>query len=213
MTTLILVRHGESVTNKKCIFSGHFNADLEDKGVMQAKKTAEFLHKNYKVDAVYASDLLRAFKTGKEIADIFNLPLKTDEGLREVFAGKWEGVEFETVKNTYKEDYRVWLEDIGNSRCTDGESVREMTDRFLKTLEKIAKENDGKTVVIATHATPVRAVQTLLCHGSLEEMKNVKYVTNASVSVIEYENGSFSPVVFGMDEHMGDIRSGLPENV
>ena len=60
-----MVRHGESEANRNEIFAGHFNADLEDKGLLQAQKTAEYIKENYKVDKVYSSDLKRAFKTGK----------------------------------------------------------------------------------------------------------------------------------------------------
>lgn len=213
MTTLIFVRHGESVANRKEIFAGHFNADLEEKGMLQAEKTAEYIRDNYSVSKVYASDLIRAYKTGKCIADLLGVDIEKNDGLREISAGKWEGVNFRELMNIYKEDYSVWLYDIGNSRCTDGESVREMADRFMDTIKGIAEENDGKTIVIATHATPLRVLQTLLQHGDLNKMKDVPYVTNASVTAVTYNEGKWSCAKFGEDEHLSDLKSGLPENV
>ena len=120
MTTLIFVRHGESVANRKEIFAGYFNADLEEKGMRQAEKTAEYIRDNYSVSKVYASDLIRAYKTGKCIAEKSGVEIEKDAGLREISAGKWEGVNFHELMNIYKDDYSVWLHDIGNSRCTGG---------------------------------------------------------------------------------------------
>jgi bisphosphoglycerate-dependent phosphoglycerate mutase len=47
VTTLLLVRHGESEANRNEIFAGHFDADLENRGLMQAQKTAEYIKENY----------------------------------------------------------------------------------------------------------------------------------------------------------------------
>ena len=52
MTTLLLVRHGESEANRSGIFAGNLDADLQDRGLVQAKRSAEYIAENYKVDAV-----------------------------------------------------------------------------------------------------------------------------------------------------------------
>ena len=64
MTTLILVRHGQSESNLKHIFCGQTDVKLTEKGHAQAKKTAEYIIKNYKIDKIYSSDLQRAYDTG-----------------------------------------------------------------------------------------------------------------------------------------------------
>lgn len=69
MTTLILIRHGESKANRDRIFAGHLDVDLQEKGLKQAKITAEYISKNYLVNRVYSSDLKRAYQTGKCVAD------------------------------------------------------------------------------------------------------------------------------------------------
>ncbi len=67
MTKLILIRHGESVANRNHIFVGHTDVELEEKGVKQAELTAQYVYENFKVDKVYASDLKRAYETGKKV--------------------------------------------------------------------------------------------------------------------------------------------------
>ncbi len=212
MTTLILVRHGESTANREGIFAGHFDAELQDRGLLQAKETAKYIVANYHVDRVYASDLKRALNTGRCIAELAGVEIIPDRNLREINAGKWDGVKWADVEKIYRNDFSVWVADIGRARTTDGESVAELAERVMLRLERIAKENDGKTVVVATHATPIRAVQSMLQTGGLEEMKNIPWVSNASVSVVEYDDGEWQFKLVGEDRHLDGIATHLPPN-
>ena len=213
MTTVLLVRHGESEANRSGIFAGHLDADLQDKGVLQAQKSAEYIAENYKVDVAYASDLKRAYKTGKKIADRLGLSVITDMRLREISAGEWDGKLFSDLPHLYPEDFSLWMTDVGNSVCTGGESVKQLSERIMEVVTEIAAKNDKKTVLIATHATPIRAFQTLVATGSLAEMKNIPYVSNCSVTEAHYENGKWTLVKVGIDEHLADLRTALPKNV
>lgn len=213
MTTLILIRHGESQANRQSLFAGHLNVDLTENGLAQAQKTAEYIAESYMVDAIYASDLLRAYKTGKAIAERFGLSVIPCEQLREIRAGKWQGERFDALSEKYPEDFRPWLVDIGNSRCTDGESVKELGGRILSAVTDIAKKNDGKTVLIATHATPIRVLQCMIGGHSFDEMQNIPWVSNCSVTEICYDNGRWELVKIGYDNHLVGMRSALPANV
>ncbi|MBR5615174.1 MAG: histidine phosphatase family protein [Clostridia bacterium] len=212
MTTLILVRHGESTANREGIFAGHFDAELQDRGLLQAKETAKYIAENYHVDKVYASDLKRAFNTGRCIAELAGVEIIPDKNLREINAGKWDGVKWAVVEKLYEKDFGVWTADIGRAKTTDGESVAELAERVIRKLEWIAKENDGKTIVVATHATPIRAVQSMVKTGGLEEMKNIPWVSNASVSILEYDDGKWRFKLVGEDRHLGGIATHLPPN-
>ena len=123
MTTFLMIRHGESEANRGRVFAGHMDAALQDRGLEQAKRTAEYIVRTYCVDAVYASDLRRAYDTGKCVAELLGLPVIADRDLREIDAGEWEGVKFDELVKRFPEDYGVWLHDIGHARCTGGESV------------------------------------------------------------------------------------------
>lgn len=213
MTTIIFIRHGESMANRMAVFAGNFNADLTEIGLAQAQKTAEYIAQNYKVDAVYASDLLRAYKTGKAVADVLSLPVYADARLREISAGKWEGETFDKLPKKYPADFSLWLTDIGNSRPTDGESVRQLGQRILSAVTDIAEKNDGKTLVIATHATPIRVLQCMLGGHSFDEMQNIPWVSNCSVTEICYDGGNWKLIKIGYDEHLAGMRSSLPTNV
>lgn len=212
-TRLLLVRHGQSEANEAGIYAGHTNSELTDVGKQQAILTADYIAKTFSVDAVYASDLKRAYHTGEVIAASTGAELYPTKNLREIFAGKWEGVSFDVLCREYQEDYERWMNDIGNSRCSGGESVAELKDRILDALTEIAKTNIGKTIVIATHATPIRAMQ---CHWNnlpLDAMKDIPWVSNASVTEVTYEDGVWTLVKIGYDAHLKNLKTILPENV
>lgn len=213
MTRFILVRHGQSEANVAEVFAGHLDAKLTEHGHAQARATANYIAQHYHVDAVVASDLHRAYHTGKAVADLFGLPITPDKSLREIYEGKWSGLRFLDLPSKYPEDFALWLSDIGHSRCTDGESTEELLARIKGALVRIAGEHDGETVVIATHATPIRVMQTFVETGSLDAMQNVPWVTNASVSVLAYDNGAWHFDLISYDAHLGDLRTAPPRNV
>jgi len=210
MTRFIFVRHGQSTANEAHIFAGHFDAELTELGHSQAEQTAEYIYNNYKVDSVYASDLSRAFSTGKHIADKLGLGITPDRRLREIYAGKWDGNKFDDNRANYPDDFYVWDTDIGNCTCTGGESVRELGARIFEAVSDIASKNEGKTVVIATHATPIRCLMVIASGGDYNNMVNIPWTSNASFSLVNYEKGTISFEIMGYDAHIGAIST-IPE--
>lgn len=213
MTTLILVRHGQSEANLAGTFAGQSDVELLEMGIMQAQKTAEYIAEHYKTDIVYASDLKRAYKTGEIIANLTKTKIIPDKNLREIYAGEWQGKKFDALTTIYKEDYSIWLQDIGNSHCTGGESAEQLGERIINALTKIAQSNDGKTVVIALHATPIRVAQCLMSGLTLDSMKNIPWVSNASITEVTYENGEWKFVKIGIDEHLSELKTTFAANV
>lgn len=212
MTKIILIRHGESMANSEGIFAGHLDVDLSPKGELQAQKTAEYIAQNYKVDKVMASDLKRAFCTANCVSEKFGLKTEPDQRFREIDAGEWDGAFFDKLPIDYPKDYALWKNDIGNALCTGGESVKDLSTRIMNALTDVALKNDGKTVVIGTHATPVRAATTMVLFNDIDEMKNVRWAKNASVTELEYD-GKWKIVLQGYDKHLEGIDTFLPNNV
>ncbi len=212
MTRLIFIRHGESLGNAQRRFLGHTDWDLSEKGYLQAQRTAEYLD-GAQIDVIYSSDLMRAYNTVVPVAQRRGMNIIKDEGLREIWAGKWEGMEFDEIQKAYPEGHKTWMEDLGNAVCADGESVRELQARVKATIERIAAENDGKTVCIGTHATPIR---TMLCVWQglpISEAKNINWVTNASVTIVDYDADGAHLVTAGYADHLSDICSDKLKNI
>lgn len=212
MTTIYLVRHGESVGNSIRSFLGHTDLPLTEKGHLQAEMTASYL-KNVGADVIYSSDLLRAYQTAIHTAEALGMTIVKNDKLREIFAGEWENVLFDELCVRYPESYLgVWKNDIGNSRCDGGESVAELRERIVSEVTRIAEENDGKTVFIFTHATPIRVFASH-CRGmSLGQIKDIPWASNASVTKAEFD-GEFRLLFYGEDSFMGKMSTSLPKNV
>lgn len=213
MTTLILVRHGQSLANAQKFFAGQTDAPLTPRGVEQAELTGRAVAERYPIQRVYASDLQRAFQTAHSAAEILGLPVQPEQGLREIYAGQWEGVTFETLMKRHETDYRTWRENIGQARCTGGESVKELACRVEATLRRIAEDNPEKTVLIGTHATPIRAMMSLVATGSVAGMKDIPWVTNASFSELIYENGIWKFGLVSQDSHLSELITRDSANV
>lgn len=213
MTRLILIRHGESEANRNSFFAGQMDVELLKKGEGQAKRAAEYISENYNVKKVYASDLKRAYRTGQIIADTIGVEIIKNQSFREIYAGKWQGESFDNLVEKYADDYSVWLNDIGNSCCTDGESVKELGQRVLKALLKVAEENEGTDIVIATHATPIRVTECVLSGRQLSEMKDVPWVPNASITEVLYETGNLKLGNVGISEYLMDLKTEFAANV
>ena len=216
MQTLIyMIRHGESVGNQKRDFLGHTDLPITEKGEKQALAAADYLASiGFAPDAVYASPLCRAHKTALLALSKCSAPdpILLD-GLREIYAGDWEGKNFDALDVEYPEERRVWREDIGHARPVGGEAVAELYGRVVSTVLTIAKENEGKTEVVAVHATLIRAVQCLFEGKTLDQMNEVPWVPNASITTLGYENGRMYVISGGRSDHLGDLeRDAIPKD-
>ena len=211
-TTIYLVRHGQSVGNLRDQFIGHTDIELTDLGRQQARLAAQYL-KDLPVDAIYSSDLMRAYETALETAKLKNMQVVKTAGMREIYGGEWERKVFPTLRETHSADFAVWCDDFGNARCTGGESVQELQSRIVNEVRRIAEENPGKAVMIFCHATPIRVFRAHCDGASPEAMGTIPWATNASVTHAEYEDGQFRLVAYSIDHFLGSLVTALPEDV
>ena len=212
-TKILLVRHGQSEANVAGIFTGHSGYPLSKLGHEQAARTAEYIKNTYKVDAVYSSDLPRAFQTAEYTARIFNLPITTDARFREINGGDWERIAFDELEVRYPEAYSLWRTDVGNARPSNGESVMELVDRVYSGLKAVAEANPGKCVMVASHATPMRAAIWKAADVPVSEMQNLSWGANCAVSEFEFTDGKLTAVSVNYVGHLVGMESKLPSNV
>ena len=207
MTTVIFVRHGQSTANLERIFAGHTNAPLTDLGYQQAENTAKFLS-DYPIRAIYSSDLARSMQTAEPTAKLHNLPIIPDRALREIYAGEWEGRSYDELMEKYPESYATWRTDCGRAHPEGGESTLELGTRIYREVECLIEAHKDECFAIFTHATPIRLMRAKWEGYPPEELKNVEFCANASVSVVEYnDDGSANVLLCGYDEHQGDIAT------
>lgn len=205
-TRLIIVRHGESVGNAMRVMLGHTDLDLSEHGYKQAACTAKHLE-GEKIDAIYSSDLKRAYNTAMAFANLKNMSVAADEGLREINVGVWEGICVDEVEARWGDEYTVrWCRGFGTFKFPDGEDVMEGGERFYRTLEKIAKKHIGECVLIASHAAVIRAFWAIISGIRRDKIAEVlPFATNASCSYVEFDGEKFIPIKYSEDEHLLEV--------
>ncbi len=108
MAKLILIRHGASVYNLECKFTGWTDVDLAPQGIDEAKKTADLLKKNkLSFDICFSSYLKRAIKTAwiiLECTDMMHVDCHYTWKLNERHYGQWQEKSKEEIKGQISED-------------------------------------------------------------------------------------------------------------
>lgn len=206
MTTLIFVRHGEAEGNIKRHFHGFHNSALTENGREQIRRAALRL-KDRPIDAIYSSDLTRAFETAQEIAKGRGLTVQIDERFREINGGQWEDVPWDDLPVRFPESYSDWLNEPYRLQMPDGESMADFSSRLVEASVATAQAHSGKTVCIATHGTAIRVLLCYFYGWPLERLNDVAWCDNAAITIVTYENGSFTVRVDGDNGHLKDIST------
>lgn len=211
MKTLLLVRHGQSETNLQKVFTGQLDTALTPMGIEQAERMARYVA-NYPVEKIYASSLQRAVDTAAPICRLLDCPMETSDDLREIYAGKWEGLTFEEIAERYPASYAVWRQDFGNANPDGGESCRGLYDRVVKAFRHIVENTPEEVVCIVSHAIPIRMIQCYIACGNVEDAAKMPWVPNASVTVYDYD-GVFHLQKQGVSEFLGQMQTNLPKTI
>lgn len=149
-TLLTLVRHGQTSANIDGVWHGSTNTPLTPHGRGQAAAAADFIEANYKpISTVYASPLDRAHNTAEQIAGRLGLVPEVDLGLREYDLGEWEGMSFDSLYNEKKLFHNMKSDPHYSPH--GGESPKQVGDRLVGALRRIADQHRGERVVVVSH--------------------------------------------------------------
>jgi alpha-ribazole phosphatase len=182
MLHLMLVRHGETEWNVQRRYQGQSDVPLSELGKQQAEFIAERLA-GQTIDAVYASDLKRAWETAGIIADRCSLEIISEPRLRELKFGILEGMTFDEAQEQYPEMIAAWLEDFSNTP-EDGETIDLFNARIVSLLDDLKGKHDEQVVLLVGHG------------GSLSEILRVVLGLSPEKRwYLEMENASLSEVL------------------
>lgn len=189
MTTILLARHGESDWNREHRWQGHTDRPLTGLGRRQAAALAERLA-DVPLDAVYASDLVRARDTALAVAERKGLRVVARPDLREVDVGNWSGKTRADVERSDPEGIARWLE--GATGWLGGETYEEMAARAVAAVREIAAAHAGGRVLVVSHGGCMRAIHARALGLELHAYRRSAPVEpNARLSAVAVENGSF----------------------
>ena len=167
MTTLYLVRHGETVDNARQIMQGQTQGELNENGILQAEEVSrEWASKP--LDVIIASDLKRSIDTAKIIAEPHHLEVLATPLLRERDWGSFTGRFIPELKG------EVWPDDI--------ETLENLLSRAGEFIAYVQKTFPGKKVLAVGHGIINKAIQAVYYGKSMSEIQKM---TNAEVRTLE----------------------------
>ena len=201
MTEIVLLRHGQSYGNKNKILLGITDLSLTEEGVSQAEIAAEHLREE-RFDAIYSSDLKRAYYTAKPHEKYHGCEVVVSKELREEYNGVWDGMPLEEVLENYYDEFKNKFQ-LRDFRYPSGESHREASERLHNEFIRIAKLHDGGKVLIVSHSVAIRSFWYFLTNQTTLNMNDsVERMNNCAYARMIYENGRLFPVSYNEKDHL-----------
>jgi 2,3-bisphosphoglycerate-dependent phosphoglycerate mutase len=203
MSTLILIRHGESQWNLENRFTGWVDVPLSAKGEKEAKDAAEQL-KSYKFDKAFTSKLKRANDTLSIILKASNqtgIPTEYDQALNERHYGLLQGLnKEETAKKFGAEQVHLWRRSYDVPPPADktelnpegiSESLKDTAARTLPYWEqKIFPEiKAGRNIIVAAHGNSLRSIVMHLDNLTKEQVLELNIPTGKPLLYVFDDKG------------------------
>jgi uncharacterized phosphatase len=199
MTSLYLVRHGETDWNAQRRIQGSTDIPLNATGRMQAETTGALLaHRDW--DGIYASPLSRAMETASIIAMAVGLGRpETIEAIVERNYGVAEGLNWDQIERQFP----------GDAPVPGRETHAEVAERVVPALVSLAVSRPGESLIVVTHGGVIRSLV-----GAVAPDDSYGSITNGSVHSFELVDGSLELVAFNdpiEDESLGCGTDDLDE--
>ena len=194
-TTILLVRHGVTLTTGKVLPGRAPGLHLSARGVEQAARAAQRLAAlEMAPTALYASPLERTRETAAPIARELKARVRIDRGLVECDFGDWTGKSLASLRR--KPEWRSVQNSPSTFRFPHGESFAEMQLRIWTALERLAARHPGETVVVVSHADPIKAAVTY-AQGVPLDLFQRTMISTCSISALVITGGG--PIVLSVN--------------
>lgn len=207
LTEIYIVRHGESIANLERRAAGFTDTPLSELGIRQANVTAEAL-KDVHFDAIYSSDLSRAYNTALPHAKIRGMDVEKRENLREMFHGEWEYLSHDEISERYGKDAVSggWHANFGTYIIPGSEGAVKVGERIYNEIENICKDREGQRILIVCHGVATRAFCLRVMGVAPEKYaETLPYPSNASYTRLSYDGEQFKLLDFSVDEHLKEV--------
>jgi 2,3-bisphosphoglycerate-dependent phosphoglycerate mutase len=179
---LFLFRHGETDWNREGRLQGHTDVALNGTGIEQARGLGERL-REYRLEAVLSSDLMRARTTAEIVATSLDIPLALDPGLRETDVGAAEGLLWAEAKIRFGAELTErWYSDE-DVAFPGGETGFATRTRGLAALRRFALAHAYRRIGVSTHGAMVRQLMKV----ALPPGSPPPTARNAVLYILEYE--------------------------
>jgi broad specificity phosphatase PhoE len=192
VTTLLLVRHGETDWNRDGRWQGGSDTSLNDVGREQARALADRLDGD--IAAVYSSDLARARETADIVAAKLDLAVQIDPRLRERGFGSWEGLTMTEIEERFADAHRRWQAGEG-AGADDAETFEEFFDRVSDFLADVLRLHPEEEVLVISHGGSIRVIHALAAGlDYVRDHRLIPGVPNCSVARYVAREGKLTPL-------------------
>jgi probable phosphomutase (TIGR03848 family) len=205
VTTVLLVRHGQTATTGKVLPGRAPGLHLADAGRQQAEQAAARIADLDKVDAVYASPLERARETAAPIAKARGVRAHVERGLVECDFGDWTGAELSKLMKL--PEWGTVQRAPSTFRFPGGESFSEMQHRIVSTLDRLRAAHPGGTIVCVSHADPIKAAVAHALGTHLDLFQRI-VISTCAISAISYATGGLA--VLAVNSTGGSLKELRP---
>ncbi|RKS73858.1 putative phosphoglycerate mutase [Motilibacter peucedani] len=197
---IVLWRHGRTEWNADERFQGQTDVPLDGTGREQARTAARLLT-GLRPSVIVSSDLVRARDTAAALAELTGVPVDTDPGLRETFAGSWQGLTGAEIAAVDAESWEAWVAGVPDARPGGGETRWEVAERTSEALQKaLARVEPGGTLVAVTHGGAARTALAMLLALPPELWGCLGGLSNCCWSVL-HEDPRRGPDAWRLEEH------------
>lgn len=183
MSTLILIRHGQSVWNQENLFTGWVDVELSDQGRAEATAAGERLKAlGFHIDKAFTSGLRRAQNTGRLVLEAMgqgDLDQEVAWQLNERYYGALAGRnKKQTAEEFGEEQVHIWRRSF-DIRPPAGESLKDTLDRVLPYFNDviIPATKEYETVLVSAHGNSLRAIVKELDGISDEDIPGMEIAT------------------------------------
>lgn len=183
LTTILLVRHGQTPTTGRLLPGRAPGLHLADAGRAQADRAAERIGALDKIAAVYCSPLERTRETAAPIATALGTKPIVAKGLLEADFGDWTGAELKALAK--RPEWRTVQRAPSTFRFPGGESFTEMQVRIVTELDRLRARHPGQTIVAVSHADPIKAAMAHALGTHLDLFQRI-VISPCSISAIGF---------------------------
>lgn len=171
--TIYLVRHGETEWNREGRLQGQSNSALTKRGLKQAHGIGMLLRQLIGAGdgiPIIASPLERALRTAEAICGPLGRDsacLPTDDLLKEISFGRWEGMTFAEIAAADPGNWRRFEQDRWDFAPPGGESYAMMAERVRQWLHD---SSAIKEKIVVAHGEFGRVLRGIYCGMTPDEM-------------------------------------------
>lgn len=210
-TLILAIRHGETAWNREGRLQGHLDLPLNERGLAQARLLGEALA-DQPLQAVYASDLQRAFVTARALAAPHGLAVTPDPRLRERSFGRFEGKLWAEMEAESPEAALRWRQREPDFEPPGGESLNTFYARCVAAASAIAAAHAGQTVALVAHGGVLDCLYRAATRVDLQAPRSW-VLGNASINRLLHTPQGFSLVGWNDDHHLQGLAlddAGVP---